>query len=53
MNSTTGEITAVGAGTAIVTVTIYTGVTTATGSCSVSVFSGDASGSDGGGIPYL
>ena len=40
VNSTTGEITAVGAGTATVTVTIYTGVTTATGSCSVSVFSG-------------
>ena len=40
VNSTTGEITAVGAGTATITVTIYTGVTTATGSCSVSVFSG-------------
>ena len=40
VNSTTGEITAVGTGTATVTVTIYTGVTTATGSCSVSVFSG-------------
>ena len=40
VNSTTGWITAVSSGTATVTVVINTGAATATGTCSVSVFSG-------------
>ena len=51
--STTGEITAVGAGTATITVTIYTGVTTATGAVQSRCFSGTPPAVMGGGIPYL
>ena len=40
VNSTTGSITAVSSGTAAVTVVINTGAATATGTCSVTVFSG-------------